>query len=328
MSTPRLAFIRLLEACNAGCFMCDFAWSQAPLRISEEEALTLARRLGESTIRAVRFTGGEPLLVPWLPELVAACHAQGLLVSTLTNGWHLAERAPALAAAGLSQVVLSIDGTHANTHDRFRRTPGLFDRLLAGLRWVRSEAPAVRLRVNTVAGPHNIGELPELWELLSREGVEQWSIIPLKRAGGAWQSASVDRLRGSMKTLQRLAATGHGPRLMGFSDRWAGRDEAELQELTRGERSFTPRGGCQLVDAVRYLVPAEDRCFPCNCVPHRTEGQALGGPLDDRSLGPDGLVASRTWLRTHGPAACTGCEPLNAALGEGLIDLDADPLGF
>ena len=157
MSTPRLAIIRLLEACNAGCFMCDFAWSQVPLRISEEEALTLARSLGESTIRAVRFTGGEQLLVPWLPELVAACHAQGLLVSTLTNGWHLAERAPALAAAGLSQVVLSIDGTHANTHDRFRRTPGLLDRLLAGLRWVRSEAPAIRLRVNTVAGPHNIG---------------------------------------------------------------------------------------------------------------------------------------------------------------------------
>ncbi len=328
MNGPRIAIIRLLEACNAGCFMCDFAWSRTPVKLTLAEALALVRPLSSGSVRAVRFTGGEPLLVPWLPELVDACRRAGLLVSTLSNGWHLAERGPELASAGLSQVVVSLDGSRAPSHDRFRRTPGLFDRLIEGIRWFRAHAPAVRLRVNTVAGPHNVEQLPGIWALLEAEGVEQWSIIPLKRADGAWRSATEDRLLASMADLEALASSGRGPHLMGFSARWAGRDEAELGNLTRGDRSFTPRGECRLVDAVRYVVPDEDRSYPCNCVPHRTQGRVLGEGLDADTFTSNGLRTARDWLRVHGPEGCTGCEPVNAALGEGLIDLDEDPLGF
>jgi cytosylglucuronate decarboxylase len=329
VSGPSLAIVRLLEACNAGCFMCSFARSDHPQRMTLAEGRSLAARLGRSPIRAVRFTGGEPLLVAWLPELVSAFAARGMLTSVITNGWHLPPRVASLDEAGLDQVIVSLDGATARTHDRARGTAGLFDRACAGLAAARDHHARIRTRVNTVAGPHNVHELPALWERLRELHVEQWSIIPLKRAEGAWRSVPREALAASTTALSALAARGDGPTFVGFSSTWAGRTAAEQGGLADGDRPFTPHGPCRLVDHVRYVVPEQDRVYPCNCVPHRTRdaGMPLYGPVTDDAFAPSGLSGPRAWLRDHGPAICRGCEPANVALAEGRIALD-DPFAF
>jgi hypothetical protein len=49
--------------------------------------------------------------------------------------------------------------------------------------------------------------------------------------------------------------------------------------------------------------------------------------------GPEALTAAGLgkvgdWLHENGPKYCMGCEPINAAFGEGSINIDDDPLGF
>lgn len=76
---------------------------------------TVARRVG---VRALRLTGGEPLVRRGLPELIGRLAALGFEELALTtNGILLAGLAPSLAAAGLTRVNISCDSLRP---DRFR----------------------------------------------------------------------------------------------------------------------------------------------------------------------------------------------------------------
>lgn len=320
--------VRLLEACDAGCFMCEFAHSEEPYRFTGAEARKLADSLQGGSVRLIRFTGGEPLLHEEIVEIIAAFARHGILTSVITNGGLLEERRREITGAGISQVVVSLDSPDPASHDRFRQTQGLFDRAVAGITALRRESPQVRTRVNTVAGPHNVGQLPEMYDLLARIGVDDWSIIPLKSADGLWQYPKPAAALAAQRQFQAHVANRPGPRLLGFSRDWMGRSEEEEQAYLEGGRPMTPRGACGVVDTVRYYTPKSGTYYGCNCVPHRSGGVDLG--IEWKLDGGEPMAGGEPldWLREHGPSTCTGCEPANAALGEGALDLDSDPFAF
>jgi cytosylglucuronate decarboxylase len=303
--------------------MCEFARSAAPYRFPLKEAREVASA-GSGSLQLVRFTGGEPLLHRELPAIVAAFATSGLMTSVITNGGSLAERRGELVAAGLDQVVVSLDSPEAADHDRFRQTPGLFERAVAGISAIRTKAPQIRTRVNTVAGPHNVGQLPEMFDLLARLGVGNWSIIPLKAADGSFRYPHPERALAHYRRFQEFVADRPGPRLVGYSANWMGRTEDEVRRYMVEGRPMTPRGPCRVVDLVRYYTPRSGESFPCNCIPHRQAGMEFATPWRQDLEGG----APAAWLREHGPSTCTGCEPANAALGDGASDLTVDPFAF
>lgn len=303
--------------------MCEFARSRDAYRFALADVASVATA-GNRSFRLVRFTGGEPLLHTELPALIAAFAEEGLLTSVITNGGRLLERRHELVDAGCRQIVVSLDSPRAASHDRFRQTPGLFHRAVDGIRALVEEAPEVRVRVNTVAGPHNVGQLPEMFELLASLGVDDWSIIPLKAADGAFGYPHPERALVEYERFQEFVTDRPGPRLLGYSAQWMGRTTYEVQRYLSGGRPMTPSGPCRVVDLVRYFTPRTNESFPCNCVPHRSGGVDLGQPWSSDLDGG----APAAWLRDNGPSTCRGCEPINAALGEGVLDLDADPFAF
>ena len=106
--------VSVTPRCNLRCTYCD------PMGLGHDEpsgtltteafavVLEAASRLG---MRSVRFTGGEPLLRKDLPELVRlATSLPGVEdVAVTTNATALAQRLPALLAAGLRRVNVSLD---------------------------------------------------------------------------------------------------------------------------------------------------------------------------------------------------------------------------
>ncbi len=316
LDRPSILIVRVLEACDANCFMCAFRRSADGYRFPPDEAAALAEAAAAAGVRLVRLTGGEPLLHAELAEVIAAFRSHGLAVSVITNGSRLAALAPALIAAGLGQAVVSLDGLE-RTHDRARGTPGLFRAAAAGIARLRQVAPSCALRVNTVVGPHNMAELGDLYDRLAAWGVDDWSIIPLKRARRAWEHGNPEGARAAFRSFQARVDSRPGPRLLGASREWMGRDAAEVEAFLDSQRSLTPRGRCRVPELVRYYTPKDGRLYDCNCVPHRLAERDLGrawrpgqGPLAAES-------EPGAWLKRHGPARCTGCEPVNAALGEG-----------
>jgi MoaA/NifB/PqqE/SkfB family radical SAM enzyme len=116
--------------CNAACSFCGFARGRlAPRGLTSvtlaegREAIGIAARNG---IGYLAFVGGEPLLHPDLPDMVAACTAAGIRPLVVTHGGLWNDRnARELADAGLGQVIMSVDAPDASVHERNRGLPGL-----------------------------------------------------------------------------------------------------------------------------------------------------------------------------------------------------------
>ncbi|MET7959864.1 GTP 3',8-cyclase MoaA [Micromonospora zamorensis] len=131
--------VSLTDKCNLRCTYCmpaeGLPWLAGPELLTDEEILRLVRvaveRLG---VTEVRFTGGEPLIRPGLVDIVTAVAAlqPRPRISLTTNGIGLDRVAPALSAAGLDRVNVSLDTLDADRFTRLTRRPRL-DAVLAGL---------------------------------------------------------------------------------------------------------------------------------------------------------------------------------------------------
>jgi len=120
--------VSVIDACNFRCRYCmpaekvsadhPFLRPHERLTFAEIERLVgLFLRLGGEK---VRLTGGEPLLRPDLPTLVARLRALPGLgdLALSTNGTHLARLAAPLRQAGLDRVNVSLDALDAPTFHR------------------------------------------------------------------------------------------------------------------------------------------------------------------------------------------------------------------
>ncbi|CAN5384560.1 GTP 3',8-cyclase MoaA [soil metagenome] len=150
--------VSVTDRCNLRCNYCMPAegldWMPKSQMLSAEELARLLRiavtRLG---ITNVRFTGGEPLLMPRLEDVVAATAALRPRpeMAMTTNGIGLARRAQALADAGLTRVNVSLDSVDAAHFAAITRRDRLDD-VLAGLAAAK-EAGLGPVKVNAVLDP-------------------------------------------------------------------------------------------------------------------------------------------------------------------------------
>lgn len=150
--------VSLTDRCNLRCTYCMPAegldWMPRAQMLSPDELARLLRiavtRLGITT---VRFTGGEPLLVPHLEEVVAATAALTPRpeMAITTNGVGLVRRADSLAKAGLNRVNVSldtVDAAHFAAITRRNRLDDVIEGLAAAQR-----AGLGPIKVNAVLDP-------------------------------------------------------------------------------------------------------------------------------------------------------------------------------
>jgi len=116
--------ISVTDRCNFRCSYCmpkevfdkDYPYLPHSALLSFEEITRLARQFVAHGVRKIRLTGGEPLLrknIEVLIEQLAALRTadgQPVELALTTNGSLLQRKAPALKAAGLQRVTVSLDG--------------------------------------------------------------------------------------------------------------------------------------------------------------------------------------------------------------------------
>ena len=135
--------ISVTDRCNLRCPYCmpaevygeKYVFLPRKELLRFEEIERLARLFVELGAEKIRITGGEPLLRHGLPQLIAElAELEGLRDLTLTtNGVLLPRLAPALAAAGLRRITVSLDSLDPAI---FRRMSGRElhpDRVLEGI---------------------------------------------------------------------------------------------------------------------------------------------------------------------------------------------------
>ena len=111
----RFPYVRLsiTEACNFRCTYClpnGYRKSAPHDFLSVDEIARLVRAFRSLGVHKVRLTGGEPSVRKDLTDVIAAVADAGVeKVALTTNGWTLARRVGAWAAAGLTHLNVSID---------------------------------------------------------------------------------------------------------------------------------------------------------------------------------------------------------------------------
>jgi MoaA/NifB/PqqE/SkfB family radical SAM enzyme len=92
------------------------------------------------------FQGGEPLLCKNLASIISACKPARNVISLTTNGTLLnKDRVVALKRQGVDILTISLDSAIAEEHDRFRGTPGTFEKTMAGIELAIEEGLQVTL---------------------------------------------------------------------------------------------------------------------------------------------------------------------------------------
>ena len=121
--------ISVTDRCNLRCGYCmpeeDYVWLPREQILDFEEISTLADVFMDLGVDKIRLTGGEPLLRRSLPELIRLLAAKPRLrdLALTTNGVLLGEQAPALRAAGLHRVTVSLDTLRPERFAALTRRP-------------------------------------------------------------------------------------------------------------------------------------------------------------------------------------------------------------
>ena len=175
--------ISITDRCNFRCVYCmpkevfgrDYAFLERRELLTFEELTRTASIFAGLGVRTVRITGGEPLVrrnVEQLVEMLAAIerHDGGRLELALTtNGSVLAQKAEALAAAGLSRVTVSLDSLDDEAFRAMNDVDFPVQRVLDGID--AAAAAGLPVKVNAVVKRGaNDGDIPALAEYFRGSG--------------------------------------------------------------------------------------------------------------------------------------------------------------
>jgi cyclic pyranopterin phosphate synthase len=151
----RISYVRLsiTDRCDFRCTYCmaeEMTFLPRHEVMSLEECLQLATVFVSLGVNKLRITGGEPLVrkdAMWLIERLGALPGLDNLVIT-TNGSQLERYAPALKAAGVRRINISLDTLKA---ERFKAITRIGDlaKVLAGIKAAQA-AGFKRTKLNTV----------------------------------------------------------------------------------------------------------------------------------------------------------------------------------
>ena len=138
---PSQVHLSVTDRCFLPCLHCDI-WKNKTVDLPEAFWADAIDRLGEWCAPAgMNFVGGEPLLRKDLERLMARAAHRGFEVSFNTNGWLLdADRACAIADAGVSIAYVSLDGMREATVDHSRGRAGSWARAIQAIDHLQAHA--------------------------------------------------------------------------------------------------------------------------------------------------------------------------------------------
>lgn len=166
--------ISVTDRCNFRCTYCmprevfgaGFRFLPREELLTFEEIARLARLFLDAGVDKLRLTGGEPLLRRDLERLVAMlAPLPGLAdLALTTNGSLLADKAQALADAGLRRITVSLDSLDDAVFARLNDVAFPVARVLAG-----------------IAAAERAGLAPIKINMVVRRGVNESSVLPMAR---------------------------------------------------------------------------------------------------------------------------------------------------
>ncbi len=149
----------MIDNCNFRCTYCmpaeifgnSYRFLGGDELLSFDEIVAVARVCSELGVEKIKSTGGEPLLRPFLHDLIRRLREiPGIQdVGLITNGFYLRKLASRLAAAGLNRVSVSLDSLDQDVFTQMAGRHARVEQVLAAMD-AAADAGLGPIKVNTV----------------------------------------------------------------------------------------------------------------------------------------------------------------------------------
>ena len=193
-----VVFWNLTDRCNLACTHCYS--KSGPGRTTEgelttAEAFDVIDDLADMGVPLILFTGGEPLMRADIWELATHARSRGLKMALSTNGTLITpDIAHRIKKSGIEYAGISMDGAKAETHDRFRNSPGAFEQTIRA--FAACKEAGLRCGVRVTLTKENCRELESLVDLalsLSASRFCLYWLVPTGRGSDSYARLQLNR---------------------------------------------------------------------------------------------------------------------------------------
>ncbi len=182
---PEAITLFLTHRCNLSCKMCG-QWGregvtkkQASQYINSEIPLDTMKLIIDNIalfLPNITLFGGEPLLYRGCAEVIRYIKNKGMHCLMITNGSLIEDSVKDIVDSGLDELNVSIDG-NASLHDGIRGLPGLFEKIIKGLKEVqrfkvemKKKKPLINLQCTITK--YNYKHLEQLLDVAGEAGAD------------------------------------------------------------------------------------------------------------------------------------------------------------
>lgn len=179
--SPLACGIYITSRCNFSCHFCNIRKINPAFQLGFTQAKKIVAELGKQKLIYISFGGGEPLLVPYIFDLVSLAKESGILYTHLVSNGFLMDQTKAkeMKRSRLSELSFSLDGNE-NEHDANRGVKGAFNGVLSAIDLVKRYSPATNIVLNAILNPRNPGAVLVPLDIAKKMGIKI-KIQPLSR---------------------------------------------------------------------------------------------------------------------------------------------------
>lgn len=169
-SFPLIAGIFTTSRCNMRCLMCTIWRNKIKEDISLEEFKEFINSITPG-LSYLSFSGGEPLLLPDIYEMINYANKKVPYLHLVTNGMLMTpEIAKKLQKNGLNEISISIDG-NKEFHERIRGIKGSYEKAVSAIETIIKYAPKLKIVINTVLFPNFPEQVYNVLKLVEKYNV-------------------------------------------------------------------------------------------------------------------------------------------------------------
>ena len=182
LAVPSVNF-HLWQPCNMRCGFCFARFEDVQQGIlpkghlTRDDCIRVVECLGAADFEKINFAGGEPLLCPWLPELIQVAKVYGMTTSVVTNGTRITRQWLDSVERSLDWIAISIDTLDPERLKRIGRVasggPLSRQALLVAIEDIRRRG--IRFKINTVVTAETWDD--ELGSFIALVQPERWKIL-------------------------------------------------------------------------------------------------------------------------------------------------------
>lgn len=200
-----LAFIEITNSCNMKCKHCmNRSIQNSNNGFEKEQILKLIDELHENKTEEIYISGGEPLLYPYIDEVILYAYSLDIKVTLATNALEISNHLDVIKK-GVQLVSISLDGI-GETHDKFRGVIGAFENCVKMFKLLKENN--VKTRISAMIWKENYEELEDMILLAKECGVSKVNLAFLIPEGRAKNDdtikLSMDKYKETIESVNNL----------------------------------------------------------------------------------------------------------------------------